>query len=312
VKVSVIIPLYNKASYIGRALASVRAQTFTDYEVLVVDDGSTDGGAEIVVRWGDPRVRVITQKNAGPAAARNRALDQAAGAYVAFLDADDEWMPPFLEQSLALLGRHGPEVATVSSGYVLHPSGRSTETMWRRRGLSDGVYRLTPETPPPFVVHLLAYLSPWNTLARTSRVRRWGGFCRRGKCLYGEDSYLWLKVLLNEPVAVNLRPLVHFHSEASALSRNLGRARPVEPILLYPSDLEEVCPAPLGALLKDVLALRAMKTAAMLAYWGQWRQAGRLLKQFCPRSTWPLVRVVAAQLGARLVDASRGRESGGS
>src|SRR6266446_940152 len=114
-KVSVVIPLYNKVRYIQRALDSVLAQTYTDFEVIVVDDGSTDGGAEVVACCTDRRVRLIRQSNQGPGPARNRGVEEAAGGYVAFLDSDDEWLPAFLERSVDLLDHYGPEVACVSS-----------------------------------------------------------------------------------------------------------------------------------------------------------------------------------------------------
>src|SRR5437762_2348532 len=91
VKISIIIPLFDKSAYIERALASIAAQTFDDYEVIVVDDGSRDDGPAKVRDWNDARVRLIQQPNAGPGAARNRGIAEARADWLAFLDADDEW-----------------------------------------------------------------------------------------------------------------------------------------------------------------------------------------------------------------------------
>jgi glycosyltransferase involved in cell wall biosynthesis len=305
-KVSVIVPLFNKAPFVVRALDSIRAQTFADYEVIVVDDGSTDDGGQLVASCCDVRVRLVTQSNAGPGAARNRGIAEATGEFLAFLDADDEWTPGFLEKNLGLLARHGPEVAAVSSGYFQYPSGASTQTMWRKRGLADGLFRLTSFASPRFFVHLLAYFCPWNTVVRSEIIRQWGGFYSRGRCLYGEDSYLWLKVLLNETVAVNMEPLVRFHTEASALSKNLRGPRPVEPILTDPDEIYAACPEDLTGVLRKVLAIRALKTSCMLGYWGRWREARALLRRFCPWSTWRLPRFAAAQLCATPLGACAG------
>jgi hypothetical protein len=154
------------------------------------------------------------------------------------------------------------------------------EPFWRRRGLLPGRYRVGPETSPKLAVHLMAYMSPWSTLLRTEVVRRWGGFYDRRRCLYGEDSFLWLKILLNETICVHLEPLVCYHREASALAGNLGGPRPVEPILTDPAEIAAACPPELSDLLARILALRALKTACMLNYWGRWRHARVLLGQF--------------------------------
>lgn len=279
-RVSVVIPLYNKAPFVGRALASVAAQTFREFEVIVVDDGSTDEGARVVEEFADARVRLIRQPNAGPGAARNRGVEEARAPLLAFLDADDEWLPDFLADSVRLLDDYGDGVASVTSGYVQYPSGESAEAMWRARGISEGVRRLAPETPVESAVHMLAYMSPCTTVCRADVVRRWGGFYERDRCLYAEDAYLWLKVLLNEPVAFSLRPRAVFHLEASALSSNLRGPRPVEPFLLSPEGIEAACPEELRPLLARVLAARAFKTACVLGYWGRWREAGRLASRF--------------------------------
>jgi glycosyltransferase involved in cell wall biosynthesis len=306
VLVSVIIPLYNKAPYVGRALRSVSAQTFRDFEVIVVDDGSTDGGAEVVRAHEDARVRLVSQENAGPGAARNRGLAEARGELIAFLDADDEWLPEFLETCAGLLEGYGSGVASVTVGYFIHPPGESKERMWRARGVREGVERVSTETDPARFVSLLAYMSPCTTLARADALRRWGGFYERGRCLYAEDAHLWMKFLLNEAVAFDLRPLARFHQDASGLSKNLSGARPVEPFLEHPEDIEAACPPSLRPLLARVLAARAFKTACVLGYWGRWREARALFARFRLPGAWRLPYYAPALLCSTPVGAGLG------
>jgi len=287
-KVSIIIPLYNKAPYVRRALDSIAAQTFADFEAIVVDDGSTDDSAAIVENYSDARFRLIRQSNAGPGAARNMGIAQARGEFIAFLDADDEWLPHYLYESVRLLESSSPEVASVTSGYIEHPSGKSTEDLWRKRGITDGVHRVQPDTEPALVVSMLAYMSPCSTLTRAEVIRRRGGFYDLRKCAFGEDAFLWLKVLLNETVAFNLKPLVQFHREASGLSKNLNGSRPIEPFLEDASEIESACPPALRDLLSQVLAIRAAKTACVLGYWGHWREARALVRQHTSAKNWRL------------------------
>lgn len=106
--ISVVIPLYNKQSTIVRALESVLNQTFTQFEIIVVDDGSTDQSAEHVGNITDPRIRMVTQTNQGVSAARNNGVYEASAEYVAFLDADDCYQPDFL-QHIANLIKQQPD-----------------------------------------------------------------------------------------------------------------------------------------------------------------------------------------------------------
>jgi GT2 family glycosyltransferase len=114
--VSVITPAFNAAPYLDHTLESAIRQTFTDFELLIVDDGSTDETRQIAERYAarDPRVHVIHQDNRGIAAARNAALSRARGRYFALLDSDDLWFPSYLEEQLAMLLRH-PDVAILSA-----------------------------------------------------------------------------------------------------------------------------------------------------------------------------------------------------
>lgn len=103
--VSVVMPAYNAAAYLPRAVASVLRQTLADLELLIVDDGSSDGTVETARTWAarDDRVRVLTQRNAGPGPARNTAFRHARGRFFAFLDSDDEWDETFLAEHVTIL-----------------------------------------------------------------------------------------------------------------------------------------------------------------------------------------------------------------
>lgn len=105
--ISVVIPLYNKAHTITRSLTSVMRQEFTDFEVIVIDDGSTDNGRDIILsNFQDSRIKVIPQQNAGVSAARNRGVTESHGDYIAFLDADDEWHPQYLSYIVRAISRY--------------------------------------------------------------------------------------------------------------------------------------------------------------------------------------------------------------
>lgn len=121
---TVVIPLYNRAQAIAATVQSVLDQTFQDFEIVVVDDGSIDGGADAVDRMADPRIRCIRQQNAGANAARNRGIDAARGRFVALLDSDDRFVPEHLERTAAILA-DAPEVLVFSRIVVDRGKGRT-------------------------------------------------------------------------------------------------------------------------------------------------------------------------------------------
>ncbi|MGV7121196.1 glycosyltransferase family 2 protein [Sphingopyxis sp. 550A] len=119
---SVVIPLFNKGSHIGSTLQSVLGQQFEDYEVIVVDDGSTDAGPDVVRGLTSDRVRMITQQNSGVSAARNRGISEAKGQYVAFLDADDTWTSQHLKELNRLIISY-PERGLYSCAHAVVRNG---------------------------------------------------------------------------------------------------------------------------------------------------------------------------------------------
>ena len=119
--VSIVIPAYNRAATLHRAVASVLAQDFRDWELIVVDDGSTDDCAGAVRACGDPRLKLIRHPvNRGAPAARNTGVRAAAGRLVAFLDSDDEWLPGKLAAQVSALDQAPARLGALSTGFVLH------------------------------------------------------------------------------------------------------------------------------------------------------------------------------------------------
>jgi hypothetical protein len=155
--------------------------------------------------------------------------------------------------------------------------------LWRRRGIAAGVQRLTPQTPVRLMAHMVGYMSSCTTVARSAAIRRWGGFYSRNRCRYAEDTNLWLKVLLNDAVCFELRPLVHVDRQASQLGGNFSGPRPIEPFLLEPEDVQNVSKPELLPLLGQYYARCAAKTAIMLGCWGESGQARQLVERFVRR-----------------------------
>ena len=194
-KVSIIIPLYNKAPYVRRALESISAQTFADFEVIVVDDGSTDGGAAIVADYPDARFRLIrSAERRSRRGAQCRAWRRHAASSSLFSMLMTSGSRIILQESVSLLESFGSEVASVTCGYIEYPSGESTESMWRKRGLRSGVQRVEPDTEPSLMVSMLAYMSPCSTLTRAEVFRSGAAFTIERNARFGEDAFLWLKV----------------------------------------------------------------------------------------------------------------------
>lgn len=174
--ISVVIPTYNRAGTVVRAIDSVVAQTHGNLEVIVVDDGSTDGTADLIAeRYGaDPRVRWVTQANQGVSAARNRGLAVARGDYVALLDSDDSWMPWKLEVQVGCL-RVLPAAGMIWTDMeAIDPDGRVVSRSYLRT-MYRGAYRWFPETSKLFASSRpLAEIFPNLAAPLSSATLYWG------------------------------------------------------------------------------------------------------------------------------------------
>ncbi|MHB0870962.1 MAG: glycosyltransferase family 2 protein [Chloroflexota bacterium] len=143
--VSVVVPAFNQATYLGQALQSVLDQSYEDLEVIVVDDSSQDGTPEVVGRFSDPRIRYIDHPtNMGSSAARNTSLNAAAEGIIAFLDADDRFHPNKLQSHVTFLQQHPDVVVSYSARFETDSSGNYL-SIWRPPKHS-GWWR--PPSPP--------------------------------------------------------------------------------------------------------------------------------------------------------------------
>ena len=228
---SVIIPLFNKAPYIRKALESVLAQTYTDYELIIVDDGSTDGSFTIAKQFIDERLKIkgtedevkgeensgaetngyklspinyklIRQANSGVSAARNTGVAASTGDYIAFLDADDWWEPTYLERMAQLIEGY-PDAGLYACNYVYYKPGKTHVAL---------------NIPTGYINYPKAYyesdaMPVWTGAAMIPRkvYDEMGGFPLGIKL--GEDFLLWSKIALRYPVAFLNEPLAYYNND---------------------------------------------------------------------------------------------------
>jgi glycosyltransferase involved in cell wall biosynthesis len=190
--VSVVIPAYNVAPYIGDTLTSLGAQTMPAWEAIVVDDGSRDGTGEVVTGFGDARIRLVAQANAGVSAARNRGMAEARGRTLCFLDADDWLAPDALARMLAALGE-GAVAAYGAYAFVAEEAHPGAAPLWTKAGPfpeGDIVERL-------LVMNL--FHNGGHMLIRREAAVAAGGFLQGVR--FGEDWEYWLRLAVQGPIA---------------------------------------------------------------------------------------------------------------
>lgn len=210
-KFSVVIPLYNKAPYVGCAIDSVLAQSVADLEIVVVDDGSQDGGAEVVEAIADPRVRLIRQANGGVSVARNRGIAESRGEWIAFLDADD-WYHPCHLAHLLLAQRAYPEADMVACEYVFAPhSATDWPPGWQ---ISDAVPEIERiiDLPRRWMKGRSLFTSA--VAVRNSRLQSMQPCFAPGES-YGEDLDLWFRLGEKTPIALAHAPTVAYRTDVA-------------------------------------------------------------------------------------------------
>ena len=214
--ISVIIPLYNKVSEIELTLRSVLSQSVSPREIIVVDDGSTDGSAEVVERLATPLVRLIRQPNCGVSAARNRAMREATGEWVALLDGDDMWCSDYLATVAEMIERW-PTCGAYGTGFSVDDGERCVEAAYCQR---EGIVDFFAESMTRYV------LIPSATTLRRDLALELGGFPEGMRM--GEDQFLWTKIARVADVAFMPRPMVIYSRAATNRSAAIYRPEKTE------------------------------------------------------------------------------------
>lgn len=218
---SVVIPLYNKAPYVAKAIQSVLSQTFTDFELVIVDDGSKDESAEIAAKAIESHAncRLIRQENQGVSMARNNGVAVSQGNYLCFLDADDWWTPTFLEKISRLIEEY-PEAGIYGTNYtIVNETKRKTRVA--NIGVEEGFEK--------------GYINYCQAYAKTMYMPLWTGTVCIPRNVYdemhgfpkgiklGEDFLLWIRIALKYKAAFLNQPLAFYNQDVDAANRGVGR-----------------------------------------------------------------------------------------
>lgn len=228
VEVSVVIPLYNKELYIERAISSVLNQKIQDFEIIIVNDGSTDKGSEIVKSIKDSRIHLINQKNSGVSSARNRGIKESRADLIAFLDADDEWLPNFLDLIIKQ-NREYPKAGLYATAYqILDPYENNTTSnkklkrpSFQKNTVILNYFQLASQGIHP--------ISSSSVCIPKKVLHDLGGFPEG--VTWGEDTYTWGKIGLSYPIVYSFEIGAIYHMEAFNRSINNKQSIKEHPFL---------------------------------------------------------------------------------
>lgn len=209
---SVVIPLYNKEPFIGQTLQGLMAQSFADFEIIIINDGSTDAGEAKVLSFPDPRIRYYLRENKGVSAARNLGITMAKGNYIAFLDADDYWYPDFLQSMHRNITRFLDQ--------KVFSCAIEIETA---KNLVPAEYSIDRSHPVQIVDFFKASFKEtvlWTsaTVIHKSVFDHSGMFDTRMRS--GEDTDLWIRIGLDYPVVFDWKIMARYGFDPKSLSRD--------------------------------------------------------------------------------------------
>jgi glycosyltransferase involved in cell wall biosynthesis len=289
-RVSAIVPLYNKSRTILRSIRSIQCQTLTDIEIIVVDDGSSDDGVSLVESVKDERIKIVRQANSGPGAARNCGLRLAKAEYVAFLDADDEWLPGFLEHALGVMAKN-QECAAFVGTYKKVAEGCQPSDTLSQGELGTCQLLRADEAHRADVPFILCRFHSVSTMFKRSVVSNLGGFYDREHASYGEDVYLWIRIALGFSVVHSSYVCGVYHMDDSELGQHSGRRSfPLEPVFLERDAIRRSLPPRALRVFDLWLGIHAIRAGHLQLWCGDYAKLRETLDRVPQTKLWWLQR----------------------
>ena len=225
---SVIIPLYNKAPYVGKTVESVLGQTFGDYELIIIDNGSNDGSHEVVAAFTDHRIKIVRlEENVGVSNARNKGVAMASAPIVTFLDADDWWEPTFLEEMAGLIDRH-PDAGIYGTGYYIVKNGKKRLAPI---GVDEGFEEGEINYCAVYAKTLCMPLTSITVAMPKAVFDETGGFKPHLKL--GEDFDLWIRIALKHKTVFLNKPLSNYNQDVDVTYRGTHNLRDPKEHMLW-------------------------------------------------------------------------------
>lgn len=213
---SVIIPLYNKAPYVAKAIESVLGQTYRDFEVIVIDDGSTDQSLEVAKIFENKSITIVSQPNSGVSTARNNGVKLAKYPYICFLDADDWWHPTFLEEMKRLITDFS-DAGIYGSGYYIVKNGQERIAPI---GVPQGFERGIIDYCEVYAKILCMPLTSISVAIPKHIFDEEEGF--KSKLKFGEDFDLWIRIALKHKVILVNKPLAYYNQDVDINNRGVA------------------------------------------------------------------------------------------
>lgn len=225
---SVIIPLYNKSPYVRKTVESVLRQTFDDYELVIIDNGSNDGSSEIVASFTDPRIRIVRlEENVGVSNARNKGVELSTAPYITFLDADDWWEPTFLEEMRGLIERH-PDAGIYGTGYYIV---KNSKKRLAPIGVDEGFIEGEINYCAVYAKTLCMPLTSISVAIPRAVFDESGGFKPHLKL--GEDFDLWIRIALRHKAVFLNKPLSNYNQNVDVTYRGTHHLRDSKEHMLW-------------------------------------------------------------------------------